>query len=145
MIYTSVIIRDFWTVTFEHTNLRFSAYDDVTSYFNLCSVKIPYYGTCLYTLWFIHNFYKKSGLFAPAFFFVKVPPPFFPFLTYQTFNRNISVCQLLWGAPRILRYVRFRSIYIIHIFIIFLYLFCFGPVYPRYRIKLADKEHYHLE
>ena len=24
-IYTSVIIRDFWTVTFEHTNLRFPA------------------------------------------------------------------------------------------------------------------------
>ena len=23
--YTSVIIRDFWTVTFEHTNLRFLA------------------------------------------------------------------------------------------------------------------------
>ena len=25
VIYTSVIIRDFWTVTFEHTNLRFPA------------------------------------------------------------------------------------------------------------------------
>ena len=27
------------------------AYDDVTSHFNLCSVKISYYSTCLYTLW----------------------------------------------------------------------------------------------
>ena len=26
VIYTSVIIRDFWTVTFEHTDLRLSAY-----------------------------------------------------------------------------------------------------------------------
>ena len=42
MIYTSVKIRDFWTVTFEHTNLRFAAqiaYDDVTPHLNLCSVK----------------------------------------------------------------------------------------------------------
>ena len=26
VVYTSVIIRDFWTVTFEHTDLRFSAH-----------------------------------------------------------------------------------------------------------------------
>ena len=29
VIYTSVIIRDFWTVTFEHTDLRFSAHSSL--------------------------------------------------------------------------------------------------------------------
>ena len=29
VIYTSVIIRDFWTATFEHTNLRFSAHSSL--------------------------------------------------------------------------------------------------------------------
>ena len=29
VIYTSVIIRDFWTVTFEHTNLRYSAHSSL--------------------------------------------------------------------------------------------------------------------
>ena len=31
VIYTSVIIRDFWTVTFEHTDLRLSVYGSLTS------------------------------------------------------------------------------------------------------------------
>ena len=29
VIYISVIIRDFWTVTFEHTDLRFSAHSSL--------------------------------------------------------------------------------------------------------------------
>ena len=29
VIYTSVIIKDFWTVTFEHTDLRFSAHSNL--------------------------------------------------------------------------------------------------------------------
>ena len=54
VIYTSVIIRYFWTVTFEHTDLRFSAHSSLklTSLLKLCSAQISYYGTCLYTLWF---------------------------------------------------------------------------------------------
>ena len=53
VIYTSVIIKDSGR---SHSSTRICvslptvAYDDVTLHFNLCSVKIPYYGTCLNTL-----------------------------------------------------------------------------------------------
>ena len=49
------------------------AYDDVTSHFNLCSVKIPYYGTCLYTVWIS---LWSMDLVCPA------PPPPLPLIPH---------------------------------------------------------------
>ena len=54
-------VADVWSYIQEssgrsHSNTRINvslptvAYDDVTPHLNLCSVKIPYYGTCFYTL-----------------------------------------------------------------------------------------------
>ena len=43
------------------------AYDDVTSHPKLCSVKIPYYGTCLYTLGFSQN-YKSTFILEFGYF-----------------------------------------------------------------------------
>ena len=77
VIHTSVIIKDFWTLTFEHTNLRFSAYGSLRWRHFVQSRSLSYYCTCLYTLWSrcqeqfyssgrctvytLHNTYTKSN------------------------------------------------------------------------------------